>query len=451
MFSMSRSANATPRRGGPRSPRGRRASTAARLAVVGCSRRSVEANEASLPAAIRALDRLSTARPAGAAHGASGAASPRLGGMMRRRPSSPMRGATVGAPSVLLRCGPLYSPTPLHPHMHSSPFRRPRAVIVFLLRRCAAPARGCSSRCSRRSLFGLVAPHGRERGNGLEADGRHRRAAARLVLAAAVQRTGSITRACSSAGARCTPRGSAEEAEEWLDAAQAAGVDPLVSFGHSRAKRRELPRSRASRARSGASRALSVGARLRDLERGQPLRRADVPPARARRRLLARDPARMPELPRPRRRAARPAEHGLVGAGLPPRRARPSRSSGACTTTSTPTAAHDRLTRAMLRATKRQDVADRDRRHRRRNNRSRVALPGVARPRREGDALRLRAARAASSPRIKRVYLYHWNDQPGPRSWDSALVAANGRSRGRLTTCFAIVCGGCGSRGISRA
>ena len=53
-------------------------------------------------------------------------------------------------------------------------------------------------------------------------------------------------------------------------------------------------------------------------------------------------------------------------------------------------------------------------------------------------------------PRIKRVYLYHWNDQPGPRSWDSALVAANGR-RARPTTCSAIACGGCGSRAISRS
>ena len=32
-------------------------------------------------------------------------------------------------------------------------------------------------------------------------------------------------------------------------------------------------------------------------------------------------------------------------------------------------------------------------------------------------------------PRIKRVYLYHWNDQPGPRTWDSALVASNGQAR----------------------
>jgi polysaccharide biosynthesis protein PslG len=33
------------------------------------------------------------------------------------------------------------------------------------------------------------------------------------------------------------------------------------------------------------------------------------------------------------------------------------------------------------------------------------------------------------SPRITRVYLYHWNSYPGPQTWDSALIGPNGKAR----------------------
>ena len=69
-------------------------------------------------------------------------------------------------------------------------------------------------------------------------------------------------------------------------------------------------------------RRLPVGPRLRDLERGQPLRRADLPPPRAGRRLLPQAARGVPEVPHPRRRAARHAQHGHLGQGLPPRRDR---------------------------------------------------------------------------------------------------------------------------------
>ena len=39
---------------------------------------------------------------------------------------------------------------------------------------------------------------------------------------------------------------------------------------------------------------------------------------------------------------------------------------------------------------------------------------------------------ARSSPRIKRVYIYHWNADPKFLTWDSALVAATGRARPAL-------------------
>jgi hypothetical protein len=59
---------------------------------------------------------------------------------------------------------------------------------------------------------------------------------------------------------------------------------------------------------------------------------------------------------------------------------------------------------------------------------------------RGGRGAELRAARAVSwafrfarrSPRIRRVYLYHWNADPVFHAWDSALVAADGRARPAL-------------------
>jgi hypothetical protein len=36
------------------------------------------------------------------------------------------------------------------------------------------------------------------------------------------------------------------------------------------------------------------------------------------------------------------------------------------------------------------------------------------------------------SPRIKRVYLYHWNAATTTDSWDSGLVGADGIARGAM-------------------
>ena len=84
-------------------------------------------------------------------------------------------------------------------------------------------------------------------------------------------------------------------------------------------------------------RALPVGRHLRRLERGEPLRRADVPSAEARRRLLEVARAGVPELHDPRLRAARHAQHGQLGPRVPALRRHASRRCGVCTTTSTST------------------------------------------------------------------------------------------------------------------
>jgi hypothetical protein len=47
-------------------------------------------------------------------------------------------------------------------------------------------------------------------------------------------------------------------------------------------------------------------------------------------------------------------------------------------------------------------------------------------------AVRRTFAVAKSSPRIKRVYLYHWDADRRFQTWDSAFVAANGRARPAL-------------------
>jgi polysaccharide biosynthesis protein PslG len=47
-------------------------------------------------------------------------------------------------------------------------------------------------------------------------------------------------------------------------------------------------------------------------------------------------------------------------------------------------------------------------------------------------ALRQTFRIAASSPRIKRIYLYHWDAERRSKAWDSGFVAASGRARPAL-------------------
>ncbi len=57
---------------------------------------------------------------------------------------------------------------------------------------------------------------------------------------------------------------------------------------------------------------------------------------------------------------------------------------------------------------------------------------GRAGERRAAKAVARTFAVARQSPRIKRVYLYHWNADPRFITWDSGLVAASGRARPAL-------------------
>ena len=190
------------------------------------------------------------------------------------------------------------------------------------------------------------------------------------------------------------------------------GVAPLLGFGHSRART-----ARARCRRPSACAASSAGSATRypwvtdfaDLERGQPLRRADLPPAaRSSPRyyntithdchgctVLAADVLDTPNMP-------------ALGARSSAATRRTSRASGACTTTSTPTASARRGTRALLRAATGESGSPRPAGSSSARNRARqIALPG-RRARGEGDALAVRRL-VPLSPRLRRVYFYHWN------------------------------------------
>ena len=156
---------------------------------------------------------------------------------------------------------------------------------------------------------------------GAGADDRHRRPEARHVHRPALpgQRP-AASPAARSRGTRSTSPTQTAELDAWLDA-RARGARQPAAVLHA-LEREPAP---AADARAPAlrvpplPRALPVGDRLRELERGQPLRRADLPPPRARRGLLAQAARRVPDVPDPRRRGPRHAQHDLVGEGLPAR------------------------------------------------------------------------------------------------------------------------------------
>ena len=130
-----------------------------------------------------------------------------------------------------------------------------------------------------------------------------------------------------------------EQIDDWLKRRASCGVTPLISLGHSRTVRRSLPTPERLRLRVPAhAPALPVGQDVRDVERGQPLRRAGLPPPGARRRVLPRAAPRVPGVHDPRARDPRPAQRAWRTSGDAQARSASRRSAGACTTTSRPTA-----------------------------------------------------------------------------------------------------------------
>jgi hypothetical protein len=219
-----------------------------------------------------------------------------------------------------------------------------------------------------------------------------------------------------------------EEADRWLEAARAAGVTPLVSFGRSRTNRHELPSvarfTRAFKAFHERYPWVKTFATWNEANHcGEPTcRRPERVAAfwRAIRqnctgcRVLAAELLDAPNLASWARafRRATSMEPKLWGL-------------------------HNYLdanrfttgyTKEMLKATRGELWLTETGGIVARNNKSRVRLP--ASTAHAAKATRYVFARLVRvDPRIKRVYLYHWNDQPGARTWDSALVASNGQAR----------------------
>ena len=111
------------------------------------------------------------------------------------------------------------------------------------------------------------------------------------------------------------------------------------------------------------------------------------------------------------------------------RTARDDKSSGACTTTSTPTASAPRGTKALLKAAPRGQIwfTETGGLVVRRNG-SRIAFPGNRKH--AAQATKQVFKLAALSPRMRRIYFYHWLPQRVRLpTWDSALVDPRGKPR----------------------
>jgi len=161
--------------------------------------------------------------------------------------------------------------------------------------------------------------------------------------------------------------------------------------------------SRAARTVPCLPPALPVGHDVRDLERGQPLRRADLPPPVPGGRLLPRAAQGVPELHDPRARGPRHAQHGPVGQGLPPRAGLQPQALGRAQLRRGQPLQDDPPPRVPARDAGLGDLAHRDRRPRAPQQREHDRHPRGAAPRRRGHPLHLRShppEQPADHPRL---------------------------------------------------
>jgi hypothetical protein len=219
-----------------------------------------------------------------------------------------------------------------------------------------------------------------------------------------------------------------EQLDRWLNAARADGVDPLVSFGHSRTDRRSLPTPerflfefRRFRARypwvkefatwneanhcgePTCHRPALVAAFYRNLRR-------DCPDCR----ILAAEVLDMPNMVRWvkafRRRAREEPRywglHNYIDANR-------ERTIG---------------TRRMLKAVKGQVWFTETGGIVRRSNRRKVTFPESAKHAATATTFLFKKL-VPLSRRVTRVYIYHWNADATPTNWDSALIGPTGRVR----------------------
>ena len=222
------------------------------------------------------------------------------------------------------------------------------------------------------------------------------------------------------------------ELDAYMQAAGAAGVRVLLGFGHSRDPRRRTTCRRCSAFEREFAEFRARYPWVDDYLTWNEANHCSQPtcrnPERAAQYYLALRTHCRGCTDR-RRRPARQLEHGRAGSSAsrrPPAQA--PRSSGACTTTSTPTASARRGTRALLQAVKGDIWFTETGGLVRRDNGSTLEFP-------ESTPHAAKATKcvfklAALSPRVKRVYFYHWAPAPTTRpTWDSALVDSATRPR----------------------
>ena len=133
----------------------------------------------------------------------------------------------------------------------------------------------------------------------------------------------SSTCASSRPGTRCATGGRATTLDRYMHAARAAGVQRAARLRPLAQREAQGAPLRARRARvhqgvPEVQEALPVGEGVADLERGQPLRRADLPQGPPRRPLLQQHQAQLLRLHRRRGRRAGHADDAAVGARVPP-------------------------------------------------------------------------------------------------------------------------------------
>ena len=222
------------------------------------------------------------------------------------------------------------------------------------------------------------------------------------------------------------------ELDAWLQGAQAGGVEPLISFGHSRTARRSLPtpvrlKHEFRRFRQRYPWVTTFATWNEANHCGEPTCRRPKLVAgyyRALRRecpsctILAPEMLDMPNM----RRWVRDFRREL---GFSPKRWGLHNYVEANRFTM-------RRLRELLRAAPRSEVWLTETGGLvRRDNHSTTDIPEG--PRHAGEVTRYIFDRIVpSNPRIKRVYLYHWNAGPASVTWDSGLITPAGRERTAL-------------------
>ena len=193
--------------------------------------------------------------------------------------------------------------------------------------------------------------------------------------------------------------------DAWLAAAHAAHVNPLLSFTHSSSNRRQLPTPERllyefRRLRARYPWVTDYASWNEANHCGEPTCHRPELVAAYWRKLRA----RVPDVPDPRRRGPRHAQHDLVGEGLPPRGEGRAALLGPAQLHRRQPAAHDRHAPAAEDGA-RPGVVHRDGRDRLAHEPPQGDLPRVRRARGDGDALPLRRARPAQPAHHARLRL----------------------------------------------